>query len=121
MPDTFGDLHPDQQQLFDDLRDPHTLARTTDPDTSHAAARMRRGSQRWRMLTAFHKLHPVPATWDQAARVAGIRTQSAPWVRCSELADAGFIQVEGIGRTTLNAKAQAYTITDEGVAFLHSK
>ena len=118
---TFGDLHPDQQSLFEDMKQPHQLARADGPDTSKAAAGMRRGSQRWRMLVAFHQLWPVPATWDQAARTAGIRTQSGPWSRCSELSSLGYIEVEGIGRTALGAKAHAYLITDAGVALLQTK
>ena len=114
MPDTFDDLHPDQQQMFDDLREPHTLARATDPDTSHQAATMRRGTQRWRMLDAFRHFDGEPVAWDRAAKHAGIHAQSSPWTRCSELSLAGLIRTEGVTKSYLGADATAYVITDEG-------
>lgn len=114
QPSLFDDLDPGTQADLEDMKQPHQLARADGPDTSKAAAAMKRGSQRWRMLVAFHNLYPRPATWDQAAKEAGIQVQSSPWSRCTDLAQLGLIMVEGIGRTATGAKAHAYLITDAG-------
>lgn len=118
MPEHFDDLHPDQQSLFEDMKQPHQMVRADAPPTSKAAAAMKRGSQRWRMLVAFHNLYPRPATWDQAAKEAGIAVQSSPWSRCTDLAQLELIMVEGVGRTATGAKAHAYLITDAGFKLL---
>ena len=115
---TMNDLHPDQQQLFDQLREPHQLARASDPDTSHQAAALRRGTQRWRMLSAFKQMQGVPTTWDRAADIAGIAAQSSPWSRCTDLCHAGFLEAVGQAPSKTGSAATTYVITAEGLGAL---
>ena len=72
-------------------------ARASDPATSHRAApsELRAGSQRARLLAAFHS-HGM-GTSVQACEWADIDPfRGSPWKRVSELKAAGFIEVAGI-------------------------
>ena len=82
------------------------------------AAVPRRGTRARKLLAAFDGL-PNPACWDEAADIAGIPAQSSPWRAVTTLHKAGFIEVAGIGRSKLGAKAQAYVITKAGWEALH--
>lgn len=97
-----------------------TLARNTDPVTSHmAAASVRPVPNRMRMLEQFSR---TPQTTEQAAEAAGLlRIGICYWKRVSELAQDGWItehrDSSGIPLVLPNRsgrKALVYTITDDG-------
>lgn len=69
-------------------------ARTTDPDTAHAAAQaypLRKGSHRTLLLLAFAEAGDRGATDERAAFVAGLSPRSEYATRCSELKRAGLV------------------------------
>lgn len=82
-----------------DLADPSLLARSTDPDTSHAGAvdvTVRAGTQRARLLAAY--VH-TPVHWrgladEEAAQLAGLE-RTGCWKRCAELRRDGLIAPTG--------------------------
>ena len=96
--------------------DPRRGARKTDPMTSEDAAWMNPGArsgQRYRLAMAFfYARHEL--TWEEAATVADIKTQSSPWRRITELVERGLLEVVGRAKTSLGAYAQTYAITPAG-------
>jgi hypothetical protein len=71
---------------------PHTLARSSDPVTSKAAARgvaYRAGSQKARLLAAY-AAHPEGLTDEEAAGLAGL-LHTGFWKRCADLRNDGVI------------------------------
>lgn len=92
-------------------------ARTSDPETSHNAARHvqpRRGSQAMRLLQAY-------ADWgsmsdEMATRKAGLVNG---WKRCSDLRNAGYIKPTGeLVTSSMGAQVQVCGITDLGMSRL---
>jgi hypothetical protein len=100
-----------------------TSARTTDPDTSKAAAssqknNLRWGSQRHRLLQLFYELGEM--TDEEAGKASGLYdARACYWKRCGELRDFGLIadtgrtRISGCGNEVLTS-----TITEEGVSRL---
>lgn len=71
-------------------------SRRSDPHTSHLAATaisIKAGSQRARLLIAFVEHAPNGLTDEEAATAAGISLVSEYATRCSELRNAGLIDV----------------------------
>jgi hypothetical protein len=67
-------------------------ARTTDPETSHIAAKkVRKSSAKMRLLLA-HAAHPHGLTDREAALAAGLSLASEYATRCSELMRHGWIR-----------------------------
>lgn len=86
-------------------------ARTSDPDTSKAAALPRRGSQLVRLLATYAW---TPRTDEQAGEAAGI---NQAWKRCSDLRRLGFIADTGAREQGSQGKAQMVcALTDAGRA-----
>lgn len=87
-------------------------ARTTDPETSHLAARQnapRRTSQAVRILRAYLE---GPQTDEQAATRAQV---PGGWKRCSDLRRLGYIEPTGeTAFTSYGAAANVCRITDLG-------
>lgn len=87
-----------QPSLFDETR--VIPSRTTDPETSHAAAKqivVKAGTQRWHLLAAFaaHD-HEYGLTDEEAAQASsGVSLFSEYAKRCSELREAGLIEPTG--------------------------
>lgn len=86
-------------------------ARTTDPATSHAAARsvrIRAGSQRAVLLTAYADAGDYGLTNDGAGTVTGLaeRPGCCYWKRCGELLAAGLIRATDETRTSRAGEAQ---------------
>jgi hypothetical protein len=97
---------------FDDLPLP---VRTTDPATSHKAARavvIRAGSQRARLLAAYADAGDYGLTNDGAGVVTGLA--EAPgccyWKRCGELLADGFIRATDETRTSRAGESQRVCI-----------
>lgn len=92
--------------IFVDASDPRVIpSRTTDPATSHAAARtitVKAGTQRAKLLKAF-MLFDVFGGTDEQAMIAcqsyGVSPSSEYSKRCSELREAGLIEPTGETRT----------------------
>lgn len=102
------------EPLFD--LDPHTHARTTDPRTSHAAARRlaRRVTMLRRLLTEFARF-PDGLTAEEAATFAGYTADDGAWKRVSDLALAGWIEDTGRNRIASSGRDQIVrAITDTG-------
>lgn len=106
-------------------------SRTTDPETSHAAAReikIRAGSQRARLLQAFAYWQDDAATakaWahsgltdEEAMKWAiGVSSDSEYSKRCSELREAGYIEPTGETRTGSSGLQRIVSrITEKGRA-----
>lgn len=91
-------------------------ARTSDPATSHAAARAnvpRRGSQALRILATYLD---APRTDEEAAEMAGV---PGGWKRCSDLRRLGYITPTGTtARTSYGVEANVCSITSHGRAVL---
>lgn len=104
-----------QPTLFDEP-EPHTKARSTDPDTSHAAAAYPRGSsQRWRILRA-HYLEDLGGLTDEELhrRLPDMRLNSLT-TRRSELAGAGWLYDTGERREASGGVDQiVWKMTDVG-------
>lgn len=67
-------------------------ARTTDPETSHQAAKLvRKGSSKAKLLLA-HAAHPLGLTDREAADAAGLKLTSEYATRCSELMRQGYLR-----------------------------
>lgn len=74
------------------------LARSTDPDTSHAAARhaeYRSGSAKARLLQAYREAWPLAMTDHAASIAAGFDPLRGAWKRCSDLRNDGRIERVG--------------------------
>lgn len=110
----------EQPGLFDPLDRDTAPARSSDPHTSHAAAKMpfRRLSQRHILLVIYERHAADGLTDEEAAIEAGI-WRGCPWKRCSELREQGMIFPLGITRTsTMGAEQQVCRITTLGRATL---
>lgn len=87
------------------------------PETSTLAAHAngtRNGSQRHRIGDAYYA-HPDGLTDEEAATLAGIRPQSSPWKRCSELREWGFLYDTGTRRLTSSGEqAMVCAFTQRG-------
>lgn len=104
--DSYGTWHravnEDQLSLLSDSVGPQTvptppraLARVSDPETSHAAARAvsyRTGTQKARLLAAYLDA-PEGLTDDEAGMRAGL---PQAWKRCSDLRSDGVIEPTGV-------------------------
>jgi hypothetical protein len=72
-------------------------SRSTDPDTSHEAARQIRvtaNNQRGKLLVGYRWV-PRGLTDEEAQVRAGVSPLSCYWKRCSELREAGLIETTG--------------------------
>lgn len=94
----------------------HEMARTTDPETSHIAARknrVTRKNQRGRILMAHFEEGPM--TDEECQTKLGIRMNSM--TRRTELFQAGFLENSGTRRrTSTGSEAIVWKITPEGEA-----
>lgn len=100
-------------------------SRSTDPDTSRVAERgvkVRAGTQRARLLEAFHLFDVWGGTDEQAMKAAHHVTAASEYAkRCSELREGGFI--EPTGETRLGAAGTpriVSRITDKGRAWIEA-
>jgi len=100
--------------------DPRKNARTTDPDTSKAAAyRLRANAQRWQLLRAFHMCGPM--TMDEAAAYTGLPRWGVG-KRVSELRGYELLDDTGQRRPGASGRAQIVSrITAAGVAVLQGR
>jgi hypothetical protein len=100
---------------------PVAPARSTDPATSHAAAKavtVRAGNQRHTLLGAYRD-DAVLTDAEAAHRVGLLGTRSCWWKRCSELREGGFIEVVGVATDPqTGSQAQTCRITHAGRAAL---
>lgn len=100
----------------------HELARTSDPVTSHKAARRaarRSGSQRMRLLADYGTIGPMTAY--EAGRSTGLidKPGCAYWRRVTELLHEGLIQDTGTTRLVATGEHQRVcAITAKGIATL---
>ncbi len=96
-----------------------SLSRTTDPTTSHEAAAMgkvKRGSERHRLLAAFARHGPL--TDDEASKTAGVEYYEGRR-RCVDLRRHGLIAPTGQKRTSIfGNRAMVSAITPDGNAAL---
>ena len=101
----------------------HEEARTSDPFTSHQAAKpnFRRASQRHRLLECYGEMALLVddgLTDEEAAMLAGI-AKGCPWKRCSELREAGLIAATEVTRKSeAGAEQRVCRITQNGEAVL---
>jgi hypothetical protein len=104
-------------------------SRTTDPETSHVAARevkVRAGTQRARLLYAFNDYHwnaaGVGLTDEAAMEYAeGVSAMSEFSKRCSELREGGFIEPTGETRAgSAGPQRIVSRITDKGRAWIEA-
>lgn len=101
-------LWDDVQEQVEALYAPpaRELARTTDPETSHEAARMlggKAGTMRRRLLTVFLQ---GSRTAEEAADAAGYTAADGAWKRVSDLAKASLIVDIGITRPGRSGREQ---------------
>ena len=103
-----------QPTLFDDDRleaeptDPTTIARRTDPETSHAGARAiayRSGTQKAVLLELYREAGADGLTDEEAARLAGMERHAAT-KRIADLKNDGALELAGErpGRTGLRQR-----------------
>lgn len=104
-------------------------SRTTDPATSHAAAReikVKAGSQRAHLLRAFNAISQYTdkgLTDEEAAQIAVHVSMGSEYSkRCSELREAGYIEPTGETRANGSSGLQRIVsrITDKGRAAVRS-
>lgn len=104
----------------------HTHARSSDPDTSHKAARsvaLRADGQKAKLLKAFGSVNN-PMNAEEAWMLTDINSRACWWHRVSDLAKDGFISVVKVNGVNYERKAssgewcQAYVITENGKAKL---
>lgn len=92
-----------------DMLDPLTHARTTDADTSKAAAAAlptsRAGSMMRELLWVYRYAADLGLTAEQAAESAGYTPADGAWKRCSDLERAGLIEDTGERRTSSKGRA----------------
>lgn len=77
--------------------EPRTLARATDPDTSHEAAKMLAGgagTMRRDLLRVFAMERVGGYTAEEAADYAGYTPADGAWKRVSDLLNAKLVQVD---------------------------
>jgi hypothetical protein len=97
----------DSLPLFDQPK-----ARAADPETSHQAAEEVRlspklGSARWRLLLAFADAGEAGLIDPEACERAGLSLQSEYATRCSELTNAGFLELTGEKRAWTTGQDRA--------------
>ena len=95
--------------------EPTHHARLADPETSKQAAWLnpgRRNGQRSRLAEAL--IGSEGMTWDRAAAIAGVSAKSSPWRRMTELVARGIAEVVGTAKSTSNANASVYRLTEAG-------
>jgi hypothetical protein len=101
--------------LFDP--EPRKLARSSDPDTSHAAARMlsgKAGTMRFRLLWVF-KFNEYTA--EEAAFHTDFTAADGAWKRVSDLLNDGLIEPTGETRPGTSGRQQrVLRITEKGRA-----
>ena len=105
--------------LFDELDRDTAPARHSDPETSHAAAKMpfRRNSQRHVLLAAYWGARS--GLTDEEAAVAAEIYKGCPWKRCSELREMGMIAPTGRTRaSSMGAEQRVCAITAKGLETL---
>lgn len=114
----------EQPSFFDPLERDTAPARSSDPETSHAAAKLpfRRLSQRHVLLTEYARAAETQRTGvyggltdEEAAEAAGI-LRGCPWKRCSELREMGMIVPWGqtTRKSSMGAEQRVCVITAEG-------
>lgn len=99
--------------------EPRELARTTDPDTSHAAAASldagRAGTMRRKLLDAYGERHEA-LTAEEAAERAGYTKADGAWKRVSDLIRSGLVRDTGERRPGTSGRDQrVLRITDVGL------
>lgn len=102
------------KQLAIDLYGPMRKARTTDPPTSHRAARAaapRAGSQRDRILRAILDA-PLGLNYDEVSEATGIVGVSTS-TRISELARDGWIEQAGERETSAGGTAIVWVASEK--------
>src|SRR5690349_11325025 len=113
----------DQLSIDDALGDV-IPSRTTDPDTSHAAAReirVKAGSQRAWLLTAFNR--DIGLTDEEAMyeTLGAVKPVSEYAKRCSELREGGFIEPTGETRPgSAGVERIVSRITAKGMAWVEA-
>lgn len=102
-------------------------SRTTDPETSHAAAaeiKVRAGTQRAKLLDAHYRGNewdPSGLTDEQAMKWAGVSATSEFAKRCSELREGGFIEPTGETRPgSAGPQRIVSRITPKGIAWIEA-
>jgi hypothetical protein len=103
-----------------DLTDPALLARSTDPDTSHAGAvdvTVRAGTQRARLLASYLR-NPVDGLTDHEAADYAYLTQAGYWKRCAELRRDGLIEPAGSVYGPAGSLVMLCRITSAGIRAL---
>jgi len=100
--------------LFDAALDPHTHARTTDPDTSSAAAR-RLSDKRTMMRRLLRAFEAGDSTAEEVAARCGYTAADGAWKRVSDLRNAGWVEDTGHRRPGSSGRQQmVLAITDAG-------
>lgn len=101
---------------------PKAMSRTSDPDTSKAAARMiypRTGTMRHRCLMHINSCGYTGATYEDVETATGIRD---PWKRISELVQSGLVRPQGTRKIlATGADGQVYVATALGVYMIEVK
>lgn len=92
-----------------------TLSRTTDPETSKAAAvRVDAAFMRGKLLAVFAR---GEHTAEEASRAAGYTPADGAWKRVSDLKNLGLIEPTGTTRTASSGREQAVMrVTAKGLA-----
>lgn len=84
-------------------------ARNNDPETSFAAAKIPKGTQRYKVLLAYRDRELID---EEAGKISSV---ASAWKRCSELRGLGLIEPTGTVRmSSMNAKQRVCRITDAG-------
>jgi len=114
---SFGLAGMKEEPNPDLLREPRTLARVSDPETSQkaaVAAERRAPSQRDRLLSAYMTAGDRGLTDEEAGAAAGL-SGSGYWKRCSDLRNLGLIAPLGpVRQVSSGLMAQVCVITPEG-------
>jgi hypothetical protein len=114
---SFGLGGSDERPNLELIREPRTLARGSDPETSQqaaAAAERRNPSQRDRLLRAYMIAGDRGLTDEEAGVSAGL-SGSGYWKRCSDLRNLGLIAPLGpLREVSSGLMAQVCAITPEG-------
>jgi hypothetical protein len=97
------------------MNDP-SHARRTDPDTSHATAKLvKMNAQRYRVLGSYYK-HRREMIDHEAYALAGMHQSGYAHQRCSDLRNAGWIVPTGNkGTTPFKKPARKCVITTTGI------
>lgn len=98
-------------------------ARSTDPDTSKAAAKRNaptRGSQRWRLLEVIVAAGVHGMTGEEASEATGIPYARSSGPRLAELKGDGLLEVRGSRSGSMGADQEVLVATAQGLAVLAS-